>query len=189
MTSWKTRKWRVPAVGQTKYPEYVPTWDWRNGSSMVSQKLGSWSIDPSLCEVLFNEVTETLELNIRGVSVTGEERCCGKPPTCHHFCKRQNEFSKVLHVVSYWPGDLSPVPAGDIMLFPLFASSVSLHFPIQTVIIFFQFFNSCIFLNYECMPGKSIKSHYRWLWITMWLLKIELRNSVRSVSALFCWAS
>jgi hypothetical protein len=37
-------------------------------------------------------------------------------------------------------------------------------------------------------PEKGIRSYYRWLWATMWLLGIELRTSRRIVSALNCWA-
>jgi hypothetical protein len=31
---------------------------------------------------------------------------------------------------------------------------------------------------------EGIRSHYRWLWATMWLLGIELRTSGRAVGAL-----
>ena len=37
-------------------------------------------------------------------------------------------------------------------------------------------------------PEEGIGSHYRWLWATMWLLRIELRTSGRAASALNCWA-
>ena len=37
-------------------------------------------------------------------------------------------------------------------------------------------------------PEEGIRSHYRWLWTTMWLLGFELRISGRAVSALKCWA-
>jgi hypothetical protein len=37
-------------------------------------------------------------------------------------------------------------------------------------------------------PEEGIRSHYRWLWATMWLLGIELRTSARAVSALNRWA-
>jgi hypothetical protein len=37
-------------------------------------------------------------------------------------------------------------------------------------------------------PEEGIRSHYRWLWATMWLLGIELRTSWRTVSALNHWA-
>jgi hypothetical protein len=33
-------------------------------------------------------------------------------------------------------------------------------------------------------PEEGIRSHYRWLWATMWVLGIELRTSGRAVSAL-----
>ena len=36
--------------------------------------------------------------------------------------------------------------------------------------------------------AEGIRSHYRWLWATMWLLEIELRPSRRAASALNCWA-
>jgi hypothetical protein len=35
---------------------------------------------------------------------------------------------------------------------------------------------------------ESIRSHYRWLWATMWLLGFELRTSGRAVSVLNHWA-
>jgi hypothetical protein len=38
-------------------------------------------------------------------------------------------------------------------------------------------------------PEEGIRSHYRWLWATMWLLGFELRTSGRAVSALNCWAT
>jgi hypothetical protein len=41
---------------------------------------------------------------------------------------------------------------------------------------------------YTCMPEEGIRSHYRWLWATMWLLGIELRTSGRAVGALNHWA-
>jgi hypothetical protein len=37
-------------------------------------------------------------------------------------------------------------------------------------------------------PEEGIRSRYRWLWATMWLLGIELRISGRAVSALNLWA-
>jgi hypothetical protein len=35
---------------------------------------------------------------------------------------------------------------------------------------------------------EGIRTHYRWLWATMWLLGIELRTSGRAVIALHLWA-
>jgi hypothetical protein len=37
-------------------------------------------------------------------------------------------------------------------------------------------------------PEEGIRSHYRWLWATMWVLGIEMRSSGRTVSALKHWA-
>jgi hypothetical protein len=37
-------------------------------------------------------------------------------------------------------------------------------------------------------PEEGIRSHYRWLWATMWLLGIELRTFGRAVSVLNRWA-
>jgi len=37
-------------------------------------------------------------------------------------------------------------------------------------------------------PEEGIRSHYRWLWSTMWLLGFELRSSGGAVSALNHWA-
>jgi hypothetical protein len=37
-------------------------------------------------------------------------------------------------------------------------------------------------------PEEGIRSHYEWLWATMWLLGFELRTFGRTVSALNCWA-
>jgi hypothetical protein len=37
-------------------------------------------------------------------------------------------------------------------------------------------------------PEEGTRSHYRWLWATMWLLGTELRTSGRAVSALNLWA-
>lgn len=36
-------------------------------------------------------------------------------------------------------------------------------------------------------PEEGIRSYYRWLWATMWLLGIELRTSGRAVRALNHW--
>ena len=37
-------------------------------------------------------------------------------------------------------------------------------------------------------PEEGIGSHYRWLWVTMGLLGLEIRTSERAVSAINCWA-
>jgi hypothetical protein len=45
-------------------------------------------------------------------------------------------------------------------------------------------------LGCSCLqtPEEGIRSHYRWLWATMWLLGFELRILRRVVSALNRWA-
>jgi hypothetical protein len=46
---------------------------------------------------------------------------------------------------------------------------------------------STLFLSSDTLE-EGIRSHYRWLWATMWLLGIELRTSGKAVSALNCGA-
>ena len=46
----------------------------------------------------------------------------------------------------------------------------------------------CSICMYICMPEEDMRSHYRWLWATMWLLGIELRIFRRENSALHHWA-
>jgi hypothetical protein len=54
----------------------------------------------------------------------------------------------------------------------------------------FVFFKIYLFSAYEYTVAvfrhteRGIRSHYRWLWATTWLLGIELRTSGRTVSAL-----
>ena len=65
-------------------------------------------------------------------------------------------------------------------------------------LFFFQkifYFYSFIYLLFMCTlllssdtPEGCIRSHYRWLWATMWLLGSDLRTSGRVVSALNHWA-
>jgi hypothetical protein len=38
-------------------------------------------------------------------------------------------------------------------------------------------------------PEEGIRSHYRWLWATMWLVGFELRTSGKAVSAPNLWAT
>ena len=60
-----------------------------------------------------------------------------------------------------------------------------LSFGILVLLIFF------IWVHCSCLQTHTsrvcIRSHYRWLWSTMWLLGIELRTYVRAVSALNLW--
>jgi hypothetical protein len=46
----------------------------------------------------------------------------------------------------------------------------------------------CISAHSSCTPEESIRSHHRWLWATMWLLRIELGTSGKASSALNLWA-
>jgi len=54
----------------------------------------------------------------------------------------------------------------------------------------------CVCVCYVCIcmslssdtPEEGIRSDYRWLWATMWLLGIELRTPGRAVVALNHWA-
>jgi hypothetical protein len=49
-----------------------------------------------------------------------------------------------------------------------------------------------IWVHCSCLssdtPEEGVRSHYRWLWATTWLLGFELRTSVRAVGALNHWA-
>jgi len=55
-------------------------------------------------------------------------------------------------------------------------------------LVFIYFFSFYAY-EYTVAPFRrtreGIRSHYRWLWATMWLLGIELRTSGRTVSAFF----
>lgn len=46
---------------------------------------------------------------------------------------------------------------------------------------------STLISMYACSLETDIRSHYTWLWGTMWLLKTELRTSGRAGSALHPW--
>ena len=56
------------------------------------------------------------------------------------------------------------------------------------VINFFRLLRFMYVSTLSLSSKKGIRSHYRWLWATMWLLGIELRTSGRAVSALNRWA-
>ena len=52
-------------------------------------------------------------------------------------------------------------------------------------------FISCMWVHCCCLQThqkRVLNPHYRWLWATMWLLRIKLRTSGRAVSALNRWA-
>jgi hypothetical protein len=57
----------------------------------------------------------------------------------------------------------------------------------------FCFFKDLFYVCEQCRsllttPEEGIRSHYRWLWATMWLIGVELRTSGRAVIALNHWA-
>ena len=61
-------------------------------------------------------------------------------------------------------------------------------------ILIFYFSKDFLFYVFEYTVAdirhirRGIRSHYRWLWATMWLLRIELTTSGRALSALNHWA-
>jgi len=80
-----------------------------------------------------------------------------------------------------------------LLLWAASASSSSLENTVHilTILFFFlkiYFMYECSICMYTCVPEEGIRSHYRWLWATMWLLGIELRTSVRAASSLNRWA-
>jgi hypothetical protein len=63
---------------------------------------------------------------------------------------------------------------------------------LQSLVFFFKIylFISCMCVYCRCLQTHQKKAsdpHYRWLWVTMWLMGIELRTSGRAVSLLNCW--
>ena len=77
------------------------------------------------------------------------------------------------------------------LLISMLSSSVRIHVAFKgnsIAILKFSFF--LIFKNlfmYECSVCMHVyRSHYRWLWATMWLLGIELKTFWRVASALKC---
>ena len=48
---------------------------------------------------------------------------------------------------------------------------------------------TCVYCScFSDIPEEGIRSQYRWLWATMWVLGFELRTSGRAASALNHWA-
>jgi hypothetical protein len=56
----------------------------------------------------------------------------------------------------------------------------------KDLFIYFYLFNV---YKYNGIVFRNTRSHYRWLWATMWLLGIELRTSGRAAGALNRWAT
>ena len=61
----------------------------------------------------------------------------------------------------------------------------------KKIFIFFIFFKIFYYVNTlwlsSDIPEEDVRSHYEWLWATMWLLGFELGTFGRAVSFLTCW--
>jgi hypothetical protein len=55
--------------------------------------------------------------------------------------------------------------------------------------IYLFYIYTSILILFSDTPYKHITSHYKWLWVTIWLLGIELKNPGRAFSALNRWAN
>lgn len=53
----------------------------------------------------------------------------------------------------------------------------------------YVFYYQCFSCMYVYLPEEGMRPHYRWLCVAMWLLRIELRTSRKSGSALYHWAT
>jgi len=76
---------------------------------------------------------------------------------------------------------------------PLLGSRVCATTASWAIFFFLQRFILCIWAHWYTVAvfrhtRDGIRSHYRWLWATMWLLGFELRTSGRAVGALNRWA-
>jgi hypothetical protein len=97
---------------------------------------------------------------------------------------------------SYWLSSLEKynVPSALVLLFtPLPHQTGSRHSLIQWISWGILLKKNYLFIYFMYVSALSlssdtseegVRSHYRWLWATMWLLGIELRTSWRTVSAL-----
>jgi hypothetical protein len=90
-----------------------------------------------------------------------------------------------------WPF-LLPPPCEKLKLWLIFV----LHFYFQIFLSNYFFKKIYLFIfMYMSIQSKSSNTleegtgyYYRWLWATMWVLRIGLRTSGRPVSVLNCWA-
>jgi hypothetical protein len=57
-------------------------------------------------------------------------------------------------------------------------------FPTHILLRVIYLFYVWVFCMYTYMPENGIRSHYRWLWVTVWLLGNKLKTSGRADSAL-----
>jgi hypothetical protein len=64
--------------------------------------------------------------------------------------------------------------------------------PMGSVVQFFKRFLFIIMISTLLLssdtPEEGVRSHYKWLWATIWLLGFELRTFGRAVSVLTRWA-
>jgi len=58
----------------------------------------------------------------------------------------------------------------------------------KTILGFIYFMCMTILSLASDTKEEGIRSHYKWLWSTMWLLGINLRTSGRAVSTINLWA-
>ena len=100
-------------------------------------------------------------------------------PTHSHFLVLA--FPYVFTHITFTGPKASP-PIDDWLGHPL------LHMQLSNEFLRYIYFIYVSTLSLSSDTEKSSRSHYRWLWATMWLLGIELRTSGRAVSALNCWA-
>ena len=100
-------------------------------------------------------------------------------------------FETIFHLFIYWEFHMYSVTLLFHSWFPHWLPIIGYHST-----IFFIFFKDLfiyyVYIQYSqysaCMPEEGTRSHYRWLWATMWLLGIELRTFGRAGSALNHWA-
>jgi hypothetical protein len=85
----------------------------------------------------------------------------------------QHLMKKSLYLTS---GLLERIVFNNCYVFVIFKLSLNLFYVYE-----------CSICMYTLMSEEDIRSHYRWLWATMWLLGIELPTSGRAASALNHW--
>jgi len=76
----------------------------------------------------------------------------------------------------------------SVISFPGFRGNIPLAPPPPLYLLCIHHTAFCLHCMYACRPEEGIRSQYRWLWATMWLLGIELRTSRRADNALNLWA-
>ena len=61
-----------------------------------------------------------------------------------------------------------------------FSMNVCRLFFLKKIYLFYVY--ECSICMYTCVPEEGIRSHYRWLWASMWLSEIELRTFQRALN-------